>query len=85
MALESNDFITYDGDVICSYYLKAIMNKDFESFAEITMRDSNQFHAVCLDTYPPAVYMNDTSHAIASFVHQFNSVAKCVKVCPCRY
>lgn len=56
------------------------MNKDFESFAEVTMRDSNQFHAVCMDTYPPAVYMNDTSHAVASFVHLFNSAVGCQKV-----
>ena len=28
------------------------------------MQDSNQFHAVCLDTYPPIFYMNDISKAI---------------------
>ena len=29
---------------------------------QLTMADSNQFHATCLDTYPPIFYMNDTSH-----------------------
>lgn len=53
--------------------VKAIENRDFPRFAEITMRDSNQFHAICLDTYPPAVYMNDVSHSISSLVHAFNS------------
>lgn len=53
--------------------MKAIETRDFSLFAEITMRDSNQFHAICLDTYPPAVYMNDVSHSIASLVHAFNS------------
>ncbi|XP_049785691.1 diphosphomevalonate decarboxylase isoform X3 [Schistocerca cancellata] len=53
---------------------QAILNKDFERFAEITMKDSNQFHAVCLDTFPPAVYMNDVSHAIVNFVHCYNKL-----------
>ncbi|XKL59629.1 hypothetical protein PGB90_000645 [Kerria lacca] len=60
--------------------IQAIKNKNFDLFAEITMRDSNQFHAVCLDTYPPAIYMNDTSHAIASFVHEYNAAANSYKV-----
>jgi diphosphomevalonate decarboxylase len=54
---------------------KAILERDYQTFAEITMRDSNQFHAVCLDTYPPCVYMNDVSHAIADLVHQINKDA----------
>ncbi|KAJ2633474.1 diphosphomevalonate decarboxylase [Coemansia sp. RSA 1290] len=51
----------------------AIAARDFAAFAEITMRDSNQFHAVCLDTFPPISYMNDTSRAIVGLVHAFNS------------
>ncbi|SPP86476.1 diphosphomevalonate decarboxylase [Drosophila guanche] len=51
---------------------KAIEARDFPSFAEITMKDSNQFHAIALDTYPPCVYMNDVSHAIVDFVHSYN-------------
>ncbi|EDW26391.1 GL14496 [Drosophila persimilis] len=51
---------------------KAIKARDFQSFAEITMKDSNQFHAIALDTYPPCVYMNDVSHAIVNFVHTYN-------------
>ncbi|XVF41317.1 hypothetical protein PTKIN_Ptkin01aG0270900 [Pterospermum kingtungense] len=41
---------------------EAIKNRDFTSFAQLTCADSNQFHAICLDTYPPIFYMNDTSH-----------------------
>ena len=59
---------------------EAILKKDFESFAKITMQDSNQFHAVCLDTYPPISYMNDTSHRIAAAIHAFNDKHG-VKVC----
>lgn len=50
----------------------AIQNRDFESFAEITMRDSNNLHAACLDTWPPTFYMNDTSRAAVRAVHDLN-------------
>eukprot|EP00466_Bigelowiella_natans_P012481 jgi/Bigna1/68404/fgenesh1_pg.6_\ len=36
----------------------AIRTKDFDAFAKLTMADSNQFHAICLDTEPPLFYMN---------------------------
>ncbi|GFZ11208.1 GHMP kinase family protein [Actinidia rufa] len=39
---------------------EAIKNRDFPSFAHLACADSNQFHAVCLDTCPPIFYMNDT-------------------------
>lgn len=54
---------------------KAILDKDFETFAELTMRDSNQFHAVCLDSYPPIFYMNDTSRAAIHVVEEINKHA----------
>lgn len=54
--------------------IKAIKNHDFETFAEVTMKDSNQLHSFCLDTYPPAVYMNDVSHSIVDFVHSYNKL-----------
>ncbi|KAL2914660.1 diphosphomevalonate decarboxylase [Polyrhizophydium stewartii] len=50
----------------------AIHARDFDSFAELTMADSNQFHAVCLDTYPPIFYMNDISRAIIRLVTAYN-------------
>jgi diphosphomevalonate decarboxylase len=53
---------------------EAYKRKDFTKFAEITMQDSNQFHATCLDTYPPIFYMNDISARIISLAHKINSV-----------
>lgn len=53
----------------------AVKAKDFETFGKITMQDSNQFHAVCLDTYPPIFYMNDVSKAIIRLVHVLNEHA----------
>ncbi|GAV85930.1 GHMP_kinases_N domain-containing protein [Cephalotus follicularis] len=51
---------------------EAIKNHDFASFAQLTCADSNQFHAVCLDTCPPIFYMNDTSHRIINCVEKWN-------------
>ncbi|QRW21277.1 diphosphomevalonate decarboxylase [Rhizoctonia solani] len=51
---------------------QAIQDRDFETFGRITMDDSNQFHAVCLDTSPPIFYMNDVSRAIVALVEEFN-------------
>jgi hypothetical protein len=39
------------------------------------MKESNQFHAVCLDTFPPNVYMNDTSHTIVNLIHAYNKAS----------
>ena len=52
----------------------AIAERDFETFALLTMKDSNQFHCICQDTYPPICppYMNDISHKIVSLVSEYN-------------
>ncbi|KAG6628727.1 hypothetical protein CIPAW_14G033200 [Carya illinoinensis] len=51
---------------------EAIKNRDFTSFAQLACADSNQFHAVCLDTSPPIFYMNDTSHRVISIAEKWN-------------
>ncbi|KAG8806623.1 diphosphomevalonate decarboxylase [Serendipita sp. 399] len=58
---------------------KAILEKDFETFATVTMRDSNQFHAVALDTFPPIFYMNDTSRAIVQVITEYNRTCGKIK------
>ncbi|XP_029903753.1 diphosphomevalonate decarboxylase [Myripristis murdjan] len=52
--------------------IEAVHEKDFSTFAELTMKDSNQFHATCLDTYPPIFYLNSVSRQVISLVHQYN-------------
>ncbi|KDR67556.1 hypothetical protein GALMADRAFT_258221 [Galerina marginata CBS 339.88] len=54
---------------------KAILAKDFDTFAKITMADSNQFHAVALDTEPPIFYMNDVSRTIIALVVEYNRLS----------
>ena len=52
---------------------KAIHERDFARFAALTMKDSNNFHATCLDTDPPIFYMNDASGAAVRFCEVLNS------------
>lgn len=51
---------------------QAILDRDFDHFATETMADSNQFHAVCLDTQPPIFYLNDVSRAVIQLVTELN-------------
>lgn len=51
---------------------KAYMERDFATFANTTMADSNQFHATCLDTFPPIFYMNDVSRSVIRVIHAYN-------------
>lgn len=53
----------------------AIGVRDFGTFAEVTMADSNGFHATCLDTAPPIFYMNDVSRAAVRAVEGINAAA----------
>lgn len=36
------------------------------------MKESNSFHATCLDTFPPIVYLNDVSRAAMRVVDDIN-------------
>ena len=57
----------------------AISRRDFTTFARITMQDSNQFHAVALDTDPPIFYLNDVSRAIIAIITEYNRAAGVIK------
>ena len=37
------------------------------------MKESNQLHAICLDTYPPITYQNKHSHQIIKLLTKINS------------
>jgi len=58
---------------------QAYLNRNFPTFGKLTMQDSNQFHATCLDTFPPIFYMNDISRSIIRCVHQFNTFHTIIK------
>lgn len=51
----------------------AIAARDFDTFARVTMRESNGFHSICLDTEPPIFYLNDVSRAAIRAVEALNA------------
>ena len=51
---------------------QAIHKRDFNSLAEIVMRDSNNMHATMLDTYPPIMYLSDKSREAIYAIHELN-------------
>jgi diphosphomevalonate decarboxylase len=59
-----------------------LKEKNYEKIFEITMRDSNNFHAVCRDTFPSICYMNDNSNFIVKVVDAINSFSKKIIVFP---
>ncbi|XP_043287230.1 diphosphomevalonate decarboxylase isoform X2 [Venturia canescens] len=75
--VETSEFLKYRAKSIVPKRVeemeRAIMEKNFVRFAELTMKDSNSFHAVAVDTFPPCHYLNDASRAIIDLVHAYNS------------
>ncbi|VDN60425.1 unnamed protein product [Dracunculus medinensis] len=55
---------------------EAILARNFEAFAHIIMKDSNQLHAVCMDTYPPIKYLNESSWNLINLVDCLNNYFK---------
>lgn len=75
-SVETSHLLKYRADVVVpsrmEEMIEAIRQRNFAVFGELTMKDSNQFHATCLDTYPPIFYLNDISRKIIGLVHRYN-------------
>jgi diphosphomevalonate decarboxylase len=51
---------------------KAVTERDFEKFAEITMIDSDDLQQVCATTIPKVQYATEDSYAMIRLIHAFN-------------
>ncbi|KJE94983.1 diphosphomevalonate decarboxylase [Capsaspora owczarzaki ATCC 30864] len=75
--VETSSLVKHRADKVVPQRMEDIQNairaRDFETFGRITMQDSNQFHAVCLDTYPPITYLNDVSRGIIDMLTKYNA------------
>ena len=52
---------------------KAILERDYATFADLTMKDSDNFHATCATTEPPIHYMTDVSRDVVKVVNAYNT------------
>jgi diphosphomevalonate decarboxylase len=52
--------------------IEAVKRRDFPMLGEAIMRDSNDMHAIMLDTYPPIIYLTDASRDIIYGIHELN-------------
>lgn len=51
---------------------EAILKKDHQKLFEIAMRESDNLHSVMLDTWPPIIYLNDTSKKVIDSILNYN-------------
>lgn len=76
-SVETSNLLKYRAESVVpnriSEMKKAILDKNFETFAQLTMQDSNQFHAICLDSEPPIFYLNETSRQIIKICSIINA------------
>lgn len=55
---------------------EAVKERDMNKVMKLMIKDSNQFHAVCLDTYPPLFYLNDFSRNVINLVVKVNKIVE---------
>lgn len=76
-SVDTSEFLAYRAtDVVpkrLDSIVKAIEEKDWNSFTDIIIKESNSLHASCLDTCPPIFYMNETTKNLASLAHDINA------------
>ncbi|NWQ62442.1 MVD1 decarboxylase, partial [Neopipo cinnamomea] len=76
-SVETSPLLKHRAEVVVperlAQMMRHIRERDFEGFGQLAMRDSNQFHATCLDTFPPIFYLNDISRHIIALAHRYNA------------
>lgn len=75
---DTSELLKYRESVVVPKHMDmittALNNKDWNTLCEVIMKESNSLHAVCLDTYPPNMYMNDTTKSIIELIHDLNKI-----------
>ena len=80
LSKETSDFLSYRINNIVPKHIKEIkesfIEKNFEKLGKIIMKDSNNFHSVCRDTFPTINYLTEESEFIIKIVDEINKNEK---------
>ena len=75
---ETSKLFEYRINIVVNEHLsqlkKYLENKDFNGLAEIIIKDSNNFHACCRDSYPTINYSHEESEYIIKGVNLLNKI-----------
>lgn len=53
-------------------FFEIINNLSYKDFFEFVIKESNNFHSICLDTFPPLFYLKERSFEIINRIFEFN-------------
>ena len=53
---------------------KAITERNWKEFSEIVIKDSNQLHAICIDTFPPLFYLSENTIQLITIIDTINNL-----------
>ena len=65
-------WIDYEEGTLKDQMIEAVKIKDFDKLGRQIMLASNNLHQICFGTYPPIVYLNQTSLEIIDSIHELN-------------
>ncbi len=68
-------WVDYEEKVLLPGILKAVREKNWAELFKLTKQASNNFHAVCLRTDPPIIYLNDKSTEIIRTIQTLDYAA----------
>ncbi|RME79561.1 MAG: diphosphomevalonate decarboxylase [Methanobacteriota archaeon] len=66
------DWVAYEEENLSKDFVSAVSNKDTGRMYEIIMRASNNLHMMCMGTYPPIMYLKESSFSIMDDIHKLN-------------
>ncbi len=66
------EWVNHEEGLMKNEMVLAVGDKDFGRLAPMIMQASNNFHAICLGTYPPIHYLREKSIDVINSIHEMN-------------
>ena len=75
LSISSSQFFPHRIEIVHKSILNffnVFVQNNFHLFFELVMKESNNFHAVLQDTYPPIFFLSEKSKKIIKIIHKIN-------------